>query len=62
MPINALTSIPQNVVLTTGNGQNYLAWEQVVAGATGYTVQRSTTSLIGSFTDLATTLLQLIHI
>lgn len=55
MPINALTSIPQNVVLTTGNGQNYLAWEQVV-GATGYTVQRSTTGLIGSFTDLATTI------
>jgi hypothetical protein len=46
--INALTSVPQNVVLTTGNGQNYLAWQQVV-GALGYTVQRSLTGLVGSF-------------
>lgn len=53
MSINALTSIPQNAVITTGNGQNYLAWEQVV-GATGYTIQRSTTGLVGSFTTLAT--------
>lgn len=47
--------MPLNVVLSTGNGQNYLSWEQVV-GATGYTVQRSTTGLQGSFTDLATTI------
>lgn len=53
MSINALTSIPQNVVLTTGNGQNYLSWDQV-AGATGYTVQRSTTGIVGSFTTLGT--------
>lgn len=51
MAINGLTSIPQNCVLTTGNGQNYLSWEQVV-GATGYTVQRSITGLVGSFSDL----------
>lgn len=51
MAVNALTSVPQNVVLTTGNAQNYLTWDEVV-GATGYTVQRSTTGLLGSFTDL----------
>lgn len=54
MSINALTSVPQNIVLTTGNGQNYLAWQQVLGTVTGYTVQRSTTGLIGSFTNLAT--------
>lgn len=53
MAINADTAIPQNVVLTTGNGQNYLSWQEV-AGATGYTVQRSTTGLLNSFTDLDT--------
>lgn len=53
MAINALTSIPQNIVLSTGNGQNFLSWDQV-AGATGYTIQRSTTGVIGSFTTLAT--------
>lgn len=51
MAINADTAIPANVVLTTGNGQNYLSWQEV-AGATGYTVQRSTTGLLNSFTDL----------
>lgn len=45
--------MPQNVVLTTGNGQNYLSWQQVV-GATGYTIQRSTTGILGSFTTVAT--------
>lgn len=53
MSINALTSIPQNAVLTTGNGQNFIKWDQVV-GATGYTVQRSITGLVGSFTNIAT--------
>lgn len=53
MSINALTSMPQNVVITTGNGQNYLSWQQVV-GATGYTIQRSLTGLVGSFTTLGT--------
>lgn len=52
MSINALTSVPQNIVLTTGNSQNYLSWAQVV-GATGYTVQRSLTGLVGSYADLA---------
>lgn len=52
MAINALSSIPQNLVLTTGNGQNYLIWNQVV-GATGYTVQRSITGLVGSFSTIA---------
>lgn len=53
MAINALSAIPVNVVLTTGNGQNYLSWSEV-GGVTGYTVQRSLTGLLGSFTDLAT--------
>ena len=53
MSINALSSIPQNIVLTTGNGQNYLSWTQVV-GAAGYTVQRSLTGIVGSFTTVGT--------
>lgn len=53
MAINALTSVPQNVVLTTGNGQNYLNWSEVL-GATGYTIQSSTSGLVGSFTTVAT--------
>ena len=32
---------PQNVVLQTGNGSNLLSWN-IVAGATGYTISRST--------------------
>lgn len=32
---------PENVVLQTGNGVNFITWQPVV-GATGYTVQRST--------------------
>lgn len=55
MSVNALTSIPQNVVLSTGNSQNYLTWQQVV-GAIGYTIQRSLTGISGSFTDLSTSL------
>jgi hypothetical protein len=51
LAINALTSIPQNVVIQTGNGQILLSWDQVV-GATGYTVERSTTGLVGSYTTL----------
>jgi cytochrome c-type biogenesis protein CcmH/NrfF len=54
LSINALTSIPQNVVLSTGNGQNYLTWQQVV-GATGYTVQSSPSGVYGTFTTLGTT-------
>lgn len=33
--------IPQNVVLQTGNGRNLVSWN-IVAGATSYTIQRST--------------------
>lgn len=49
----ALTSaIPQQIVLNTGNGQNYLSWAQV-AGATNYVVQRSPSGLLGTFTTIA---------
>lgn len=51
MSINALTSVPQNVVLTTGNSQNYLTWDECL-GATGYTVQSSTSGLTGTFTTI----------
>ena len=37
----AIAGLPSNVVLQTGNGQTYLTWS-IVAGATTYTVQRST--------------------
>lgn len=46
------SSIPQNIVLTTGNGQNYITWDQV-AGATNYVVQRSTTGILGSYSTVA---------
>ncbi len=36
-----LSAIPNQIILQTGNGQNYLIWD-LVAGATGYSVQRST--------------------
>ena len=32
--------IPQSIILQTGNGQNFLMWNQVI-GATSYSVQRS---------------------
>lgn len=53
MSINASTSVPQNIVLSTGNGQNLLAWDEVL-GALGYTIQRSLTGLFGSYTALGT--------
>lgn len=53
MSINGLTAMPSNVVLTTGNGQNYLSWDEV-AGATGYTIQRSLTGLLSSYSTLST--------
>jgi hypothetical protein len=37
----AIAGIPVNVILQTGNGQNFLTW-QISAGATTYAVQRST--------------------
>lgn len=49
----AVPSQPQNVVITTGNSQIYLYWQQVV-GATSYSVQRSTTGLVGSFSTTFT--------
>ena len=39
--MSLLSAIPQNIILQTGNGQNFLMWD-IVAGATTYTVQRST--------------------
>lgn len=48
-----LPSPPKQVVLTTGNGQNYLSWQQVV-GVTNYVIQRSLSGIVGSYTNLAT--------
>lgn len=58
MSTNAETSVPLNCVITTGNAQILLSWDEVV-GATGYTVQRSLTGLLGSFTDLDTGVLDI---
>ena len=49
--MSLISAIPQRIVITTGNGQNYLSWAQV-AGATGYTVQRSPSGLLGTFTTV----------
>jgi hypothetical protein len=46
------SSIPQQIVINTGNGQNYLSWAQV-AGATNYVVQRSPSGLLGTFVTIA---------
>lgn len=46
--MSLLSAIPQKCVITTGNQQIYLKWDQV-AGATTYDVQRSTTGISGSF-------------
>lgn len=43
--------IPQNIVLQTGNGQNFLLWD-LVPGATSYQIQRSTDGI--NFTVVAT--------
>ena len=45
-------SMPLNAVITTGNGQILLTWQEVL-GALTYSVQRSTTGLSGSFSNLA---------
>jgi hypothetical protein len=47
----SLSAIPQQVILQTGNGVNLLSWN-IVSGATGYSVQRSTDGV--NFTVLAT--------
>lgn len=39
--MSLISAIPSQVILQTGNGQNFLTWG-IVAGATGYPVQRST--------------------
>lgn len=50
--MSLMSAIPQQIVLTTGNGQNYLSWAEV-AGATNYVVQRSLTGLSGSYSTIA---------
>jgi hypothetical protein len=39
--MSLISAIPQQIILQTGNGQNYLTWN-IVTGATSYLVQRST--------------------
>jgi hypothetical protein len=46
----SLSAIPTQVILQTGNGQNFLTWN-IVAGATNYSVQRSTDGV--NFTVIA---------
>lgn len=48
----AIPSVPQNCVCSTGNGQVYLTWDEVV-GAASYVIQRSSTGLVGSFAEIA---------
>lgn len=47
----AIAGIPNDIVLQTGNGQNFLSWP-IVSGATSYDVQRSTDGV--TFVSLAT--------
>lgn len=49
-----LPSTPQNVVVTTGNGQVLISWDEVV-GSLRYEISRSTTGLVGSFTSIGNT-------
>jgi hypothetical protein len=46
----SLSAIPQQIILQSGNGQNLLSWN-IVAGATGYSIQRSTDGV--NFTIIA---------
>jgi len=46
----SLSAIPQQVILQSGNGQNLISWN-IVAGATSYSVQRSTDGV--NFTIIA---------
>lgn len=50
--MSLVSAIPQQIVLNTGNGQNYLTWAQVV-GATNYVVQRSPSGLLGTYVTIA---------
>jgi hypothetical protein len=45
----ATPSSPLQIILQTGNGQNFLTWQQVV-GATSYSIQRSTDNVTWSST------------
>lgn len=47
----SIPSSPQNIILQTGNGQNFLSWDAVV-GATSYSVHRSTDGI--TFSSYAT--------
>lgn len=51
--MSLISAIPQRIVLTTGNGKNYLSWAEA-AGATSYIVQRSVSGLLGSFSTVGT--------
>lgn len=59
----SIAAIPSSVILQTGNGQNLISWA-IVAGASTYSVQRSTdgvswtqigTPAVNSYTDTAVT-------
>ncbi len=45
-----ISAIPQQIYLTTGNGQNCLNWD-IVAGATAYPINRSTDGVTYSLLD-----------
>lgn len=49
-----LSAIPTQIILQTGNGQNLLTWN-IVAGATGYSVQRSLDGVNFTFIAAPTT-------
>lgn len=49
--MSLISALPTNVILQTGNGQNFLTWG-IVAGATSYNVQRSTDGV--TFTTIST--------
>jgi hypothetical protein len=47
----SISGVPQDIILQTGNGQNFLTWN-VVVGATSYSIQRSTDA--STFTTVGT--------
>ena len=51
--MSLISAIPQNIVCNTGNAQVYLLWQQV-AGATSYIVQRSTSGILGTYSNVGT--------
>lgn len=50
----ATPGVPQNIVLQTGNLQNYLSWS-IVSGATSYSIQRSTDGIVYAVVGTAST-------